>query len=267
MMVLELGGKRKARIEQASQNGKKSAVNTQENKEIVALQTVLALYRLREINAELVRVNETIATFDKTLNTFKSRPKLTPEQGVSFSSFDLAREEYKLKKISLIQEQSNLSYSPVLSTGKSFEALKKFLPSFKTQWPSLSNNSSSENAQLAKAKADLGLSSANIRVAQSKAWPDLKVGPTFTTESLTNSNTTIVTGGVGFSLPLPILNRNQGEKAFAYADKQRAETNLALVLKKTAVERENQQQRYKSAVQALKQTGQTSSLNLQLKIS
>lgn len=266
LFTLELGRKRKARMKQANQQAQKKSVQVLENKETIALQTVLSLYRLREIQSELARVNETITTFDKLLKALKLRPTLTPEQEVSFASFHFAREEYKLKKTSLVQEQSKLSYSLELSIGVPFAKLKKYLPPPKKQWPKLSIASDLENsasAVLAKAKADQQINHANVEVAKSRAWPDLKIGPTFDTESLTDSNQTKVIGGLGFSLPLPILNRNQGEKAYAYADKLRAETNLQITLRKTAIERQSQQQRYLFAVQALKQSETSSSLHAQ----
>jgi outer membrane protein TolC len=261
LAVFELGGKRKARTNQADVLGQKSRVVVQENKEKIALQTVLALYRLRQIRAELSQVNEAISTFHKVLIHFKSRPRLAPEQEVAAASFELAHEEYKLKKVSLIQEQSNLSYFLELSTGNSFDQIKNHLPIFRSQWPAITPSVEIErlgNSALTKAKLDRDLARANMNLAKAKAWPDLRIGPVITTETLNSgaivSGDTIVTGGVGLVVPIPILNRNQGEKSFARMDQQRAETNLDLTIRKTEVERALQQQRYAAAIKALQQT-------------
>lgn len=251
----ELGGKRKARINQATALGQKPIVNIRETKESVALQTILALYRLRQIRTELAQLDEAIATFNRIQKAFKARPKLAPEQEVSLASFDLAREDYKLQKTSLIQEQSNLKYFLELATGVSFSAMQKYLPPFKAKWPHPETNAdvaNLDNATIAGAKLDQTIAQTEINVARSKAWPDLKIGPTLDTESLTSS--TKVIGGVGFSIPLPILNRNKGEKAFAEADKLRADNNFELTVRKTSIERQTQLQRYSAAVRALKQS-------------
>lgn len=251
----ELGEKRKARINQATALGQKPIVNIRETKESIVLQTVLALYRLRQIRTELAQLDEAIATFNKIQKTFKARPKLAPEQEVSLASFDLAREDYKLQKTILIQEQSNLKYFLELATGVSFTAMQKYLPPFKAQWPKVPTDAdvaNLDNATIAEAKLDQTIAQTDINVARSKAWPDLKIGPTLDTESLTSS--TKVIGGVGFSIPLPILNRNKGEKAFAEAEKLRADNNFELTVRKTSIERKTQLQRYSAAVRALKQS-------------
>ncbi len=258
----ELGGKRKARINQATVLGNKPIVNTLQTKESIALQTVLALYRLRQIRSELSQLDEAIATFNKIQRTFQARPKLAPEQEVSSASFDLAREDYQLQKTSLIQEQSELKYFLELATGNAFSILQRYLPPFKSRWPKLQSEadiSNIHNSTIALAKLDQAIAQSEIQVARSKVWPDLKIGPTLDTESLTNSTKAI--GGVGFSIPLPILNRNKGEKAFAEAEKLRSDTNLELTLRKISIERRTQLQRYSTAIRALKQSPAVSQLS------
>lgn len=253
--TVELGGKRKARVAQAGAQIDKSSAALWQNRETTALQTVLALYRLRQIKIELARVSETVSTFDKILRSFKERPTLTPEQGVSRASFELAREEYRLKRTVLVQEQSTLSHWLELATRVSYSHLAKYLPPFKNNWPRAPLDhdiEASGNSMVANARAEQKLAAANLKIAQSKAWPSLKIGPSFTTESLTND--TLVTGGVGLSVPIPILNLNRGEKAYAVADKSRADTNLDLTIRKATTDRMIQQQRYEAAVKALKQS-------------
>jgi len=187
--TLELGGKRKYRIGQAKVLAEKSGVQVKRNQEEVALQTVLTLYRLRQIKSELGRADETLATFNKILSTFKSRPKLPPEQEVSQSSFSLAREDYKLKKISLLQEQANLVAWLEVATGVSEQSILRHLPSSKTKWPQLeksTEHAQPSNATLEGARTEKKLSEANVSIAKSNAWPDLKIGPSFDTETLDN---------------------------------------------------------------------------------
>ncbi len=254
--TLELGGKRKSRIGQATVLAEKSGIEVKRNKEEVALQTVLALYRLRQIKSELGRAEETISTFSKITSTLKSRPKLTPEQEVSQSSFSLAREDYKLKKITLTQEQAGLIAWLEVATGVPGQTILRHLPSTKAKWPEFPASIEADkfsNSTVELAHSEKNLAEKNLGLAKSKAWPDLKIGPSFDTEDLDNGGTRLL-GGVSFSVPLPILNLNRGEKAFAKADQLRAQTNLEQVLRKTESERILQLKRYQAAIKALRST-------------
>ena len=251
--TLELGGKRRKRIDQAHVLMDQSALNLRENSETTALQTVLTLYRLRQITTELASVDEAITTFDKLLRALRNRPQLTPEQQVSKISFELAREEYRLKKTVLVQEQENLTHLLELATQVSYDRLEGFLPPFREEWPASPAGQSvegSEGSVVAKVRAEQRLAEANLKIARSKAWPDLKIGPTLETESLAANRRTV--GGVGIEMPIPVLNLNRGEKAFASADKVRADSNLELTLRTTAVERAIQLKRYEAATKVLK---------------
>lgn len=250
----EIGGKRKARKNQAKILGQQSLIAVEENRESVALQTVVSLYRLRQIRTELARVSETITTFDKILNTFKERPKLSPEQEVAFTSFELALEEYKLIKVLLIQEQSNVAYFLELATHVPLTKLQNYLPPFKTKWPTVQaqvNPADLSNTVLTQAKLGQEGAQADVKIAKSKTWPDLKIGPSFDTESL--DNTTQVSGGISLSLPLPILSQNRGEKSYAHANKLWADNYFEQTIRNIILERKIQLQRYTTAVKALKQ--------------
>ncbi len=261
----ELGDKRKARVGQANALMDKAGSDFQASQELAALQTVLALYRLREIHTEFARIHETVSTFDKILATFKSRPTLTPEQEVSSSSFQLAREEYKLKNTALLQEQSELRSFLEWATGLSALQLEKYFPGFKTDWPSVSPEQTagdSSYSSLSKARAEQKLAQANVHIAKSKVWPDLKIGPTIDTESL-NSGRTDLIAGIALSVPLPILNLNKGEKAYAHLDKLKAEKEFELTLQKISIERSKQITRYQSATRALQQSHSLRDLSAQ----
>ncbi|MBI2335900.1 MAG: TolC family protein [Deltaproteobacteria bacterium] len=260
--TLELGGKRKSRILQAKVLAEKSGIEVKRNKEEVALQTVLALYRLRQMRSELGRVEETILTFGKILSALKSRPKLTPEQEVSQASFSLAREDYKLKKIALTQEQAGLIAWLEVATVVSSQTILRHLPSPKTKWPDFPAAMETEklsNSTLELAHSEKNIADKNLGLAKSKAWPDLKIGPSFDTEALDNGGTRWL-GGVNFSIPLPILNLNRGEKAFAKADQFRAQTNLELTIRKTESERILQLKRYQASLKALRSSRSISGL-------
>ncbi len=259
--TLELGGKRKARIRQATAQGEWAAASLTESKELVALNTVLALYRLRQIRSEQGYLQESLTTFDRILRQFKSRPTLPPEQAVSLSVFDLAKEEYTLRKKSILQEEADLKTFLEIATGVPFSEMKRLLPRPKRSWPKIASGLRSDSQELVsnfssseikKAAADLKRAEAGLKLARSNAWPDFKLGPTVETGTL-GRNDTVAVGGT-ISLPLPLLNLNRGEKSYAVLEKSRAASHLEQTIRKTSLERGKQLSRYRRAVSGASQT-------------
>lgn len=250
--TIELGGKRKNRIKQAIGMANLTEAQVLESKELTALNTVLALYRLRQIRSELSAVNEGMTTFQHTIEHFKSRPKLAPEQEVSSTVFKLSLDDYKLKKSKLLQEQIALQKFLELATGLPIATIEKHLPSGKQQWPKFSiPKGEIKNSELAKAQAEKTISEANLKLAKSNAWPDFKVGPSFTTQTGIPGNNTAA--GVNVSLALPIFSLNKGGIDYAKRDFYRSDLAYQLTLTKKENERLQLLLRYQSALKSLSQ--------------
>lgn len=249
--TVEVGGKRRARIHQALAQYQLSSTQVLESQELTALNTVLALYRLRQLRKEIGIASEAVANFGHILDQFQTRPKLTPEQNVSKSAFELALAEHQLKKITLIQEQKSLENFLESATGLSPSILSRFLPTPQHVWPKYfasTQQVSVGGSELKKAQAQLNLSQANVKVAKSNAWPDFKFGPRLETEKRITG--TEVKAGVGISLPVPILSQNRGNKVYAQLDLLRANLVYDLTQKNLENERILQVSRYNDAVRA-----------------
>ena len=254
--TLELGGKRRARIRQATAQGEFSAASLLEAKELVALNTVLALHRLRQIRSESAYLQESSTTFDRILRQFRSRSVLPPEQSVSLSVFDLAKDEYNLRKKSLLEEETELKTFLEIATGVPFSQMKGLLPKRRGAWPKIASDPEefgpeSSASEIKKAAADLKRAEAGLSLAKSNAWPDFKLGPTVETGTL-GRNDSVTVGGT-ISLPIPILNLNRGEKAYAAMEKTRASSQLEFTRKKIVLERAKQLARYQNAVKGVSQ--------------
>ncbi len=250
--AIELGGKRKNRIKQALATASFTQAQVLESKELTALNTVLALHRLRQIRSELAAVNEGLTTFQHIIEHFKSRPKLAPEQEVSSTVFKLSSDDYKLKKAKLIQEQASLQKFLELATGLSLATIQKQLPSSRHQWPKFNiDKNGTQNSELAKAQAEKTIADANLKLAKSNAWPDFKIGPSLTTQSGIPGNNTAA--GVNVSLALPIFSLNKGGIDYAKRDSHRAGLSYQLTLTKKENERAQLLLSYQSALQSLGQ--------------
>lgn len=259
--TIELGGKRKNRIKQALATEQFTKAQVLESKELTAINTVLALYRLRQIRSELASLSEATTTYQHIVNNYKSRPKLAPEQEVSSSVFDLAMDEAKLKKAGLVQEQTSLLQFLTLATGLSEKVILNRLPGGKGNWPKfkLEKNEMIVNSELAKANADKAISEANLKLAKSNAWPDFKLGPSF--QSQTGIPGQDSAAGINIGLTLPILNRNKGGIEYAKRDYAKNLLSYQLAGKKNHSERIKQIQRYNQALKSLYQIKSTASIN------
>lgn len=261
MQTIELGGKRKNRIKQAIATGTLTKAQLLESKELTALNTVLALYRLRQIRLELEAVSEVTTTYQHILKNYTSRPKLAPEQEVSSSVFDLAHDEAKLKKATLLQEQSSLVQFLTLATGLPEKQILSHLPGGKRSWPKfvLDPQETSLNSEIAKANADKAIAEANLKLSKSNAWPDFKVGPTFQKQTgITGQDSS---AGVNFGFSLPILSQNRGSIEYAKRDYAKSLLSQKLVTDKNQTERVKQIQRYQQALKSLNQIKSVAIIN------
>lgn len=250
--TIELGGKRKNRIRQAVAMANLTQAQILESKELTALNSVLALYRLRQIRSELAAINEGTASFQGIIGQFGSRPKLAPEQEVSSTVFKLALHDYKLKKAKLTQEQASLLKFLELATGLPSVTIQRYLPAPKRQWVKFdAGQSSGFNSEVAKAQAEKTIAEANTKLAKSSAWPDFKLGPSLETQSGIPGNNTVAGGNI--SLALPIFSLNRGGIDFAKRDAYRANLAYQLTLNKKENERSRLLQNYRSSLQTLLQ--------------
>lgn len=259
--TIELGGKRKNRIKQAIATEQFTQAQVLESKELTAINTVLALYRLRQIRSELASLNEATTTYQHIMGNYKSRLKLAPEQEVSLSVFDLALDEAKLKKATLMQEQTSLLQFLTLATGLSENVVLSRLPGGRGNWPKFTLNKSEQaiNSDLAKANADKAISEANLKLAKSNAWPDFKLGPSFQTQTGIVGQDSAA--GVNVGLTLPLLSHNKGGIEYAKRDHVRNLLSYQLANQKNQSERVKQIQRYNQALRSLYQIKSTASIN------
>ena len=101
------------------------------------MNTVVDLYRLRQIRREREITQENIKTFSRLLKKYKRIGKLNPEQRVSVSVFTLAQKENQIKDNALQNEEKQIEtrFEIALSRPVVFDIAA--LPKFSTNWPPL----------------------------------------------------------------------------------------------------------------------------------
>lgn len=250
--TFELGGKRSARIEKARLEGQFGKVDFEVAKAEALLQTLIDLQRIKYLRTEADLVSEGIGVFEKILKTYRSRLRLSPEQDVSSGVFSLALEDYKIRRSQLATETLSLIKKIELQAGSKVEVSEALFPPTKTNWPDLSNEDRSQYRppQFRLAETNLRIAEAEKNVAESEAWPDLKIGPDYEWTQGPSGNEKSL--GLTLTLPLPIWNRNQGGIAVANAEATKARVSLSLAEKELEIERASWLVKYENGVRAMK---------------
>lgn len=241
--TLELGGKRRARRELAGAERAVAEAGLLAAKEEVALRTVGSLYRLRQARAELRLLDETLSAFRRIQRQLRSRPRLAPEQEVSLAVFDLAQRDARLRRASLEAEEAEL-----LAWLRPVAAGEPSLPERRAAWPALPEASEGSASVLAARAAALA-ARGELSQARGQAWPDLKLGPSLSREK--DDGGTRSTYGVGFSVPLPLFQRNAAGRKQAKLGVEAAQLSLEQLTAALKAEREAEAARYTAAVKAL----------------
>lgn len=222
--ILELGGKRDARLQAAKAETAWAQANAKLVYGNVIVDVVKQLYRLRQVRHSLEVVEEQATSLQQAVRQYNRVGRLNPEQEVSTHVFDLAHKEAELTKSDLKTEEQELLAQIEIAIGQSVALSSENLPEIKKNWPSI-NVTALDSPVYIEALAQLQAAKNEYQLEKSQAWPDLGIGPKV--EHRPGPNGETVFGGK-LSMPLPLLNTNQGGKARAMARVKRAELNLKL---------------------------------------
>lgn len=249
---VEIGGGRAARKSVAKFETQKAELELAKTRSEIRKQVFLNLIRVRQIKEELLMVQESIETFSKLIKQFQNRPKLTPEQDVTLTVFNVAKADYSFKKLEYEEELLKLDSYFQTVIGRPVSSLKVALPTRIKNWPNLPENGSisREAPIVALYEADINVSKADLQKAKSDTWPSLNVGPSLKQFNDGGQNTSQL--GVNLSMPLPVLSQNQGGKAIALANIRSAEIRRDLAIKEMKILRENLYQQYVKSTKALR---------------
>ena len=250
--TFELGGKRDSRIEKAKAEQKKGEAYKLAAKEDVYLETLIILFRLRQIRSEVATVEDALHTFSKIQKQYRSRPRLSPEQQANLRLFELAEGDYRMRLIPLLAEKDFFLHSLEIALGRPFEPSLAVMPKFRRAWPSLPSSINQDKlagSGIKLAEANLKISNSDLALSKSVAWPDLKIGPTVELQNSIRQNFTAY--GFNFILPLPLYNRNEAGRAFANFEMKKNEVQLQANMKESMEERIHYEHNYARAVAAL----------------
>lgn len=247
---LRLGGKRSAEIGQAQAEREKAKAVRDLNVGQARLSTILALYRLSHLKAEIALEEESGTTFSKIVQQFQRKPALSPEERVSLSVFKIATADHKLSLNKLKNEQEALVSNVSILSSVPKDVILKLLPVSKVNWPDLKTTDEQlASPSLKIAAADLKIAENQKVKAEGDSWPDLKVGPVFKVQEDNGNSETF--SGVGLSMPLPVFTLNGGGRSYANQKLTEAQMSYNLEKKKSQNLRSQLALKYKSTVSLL----------------
>lgn len=256
--VLQLGGKRRARIQQAWAAQAEASGALLRTKEDVYISTLSSLIRLRQLSQEIEAMEHALSAFAHIQNLYRSYGQLSPEQQISLNIFQVAHGDYLAKKTASVLEQQRYVRNLQYILGETLVLKTSMYPKPSSKWPKLAVDENLNGSGIKLAEAELQRAQADLKGAQSESWPDVKVGPTI--EQQTEGPFSYQSYGFNLSLPIPVFNLNQGGRAHARAGVMRAEANLRSEKAKLMAEKEVLIQQYNTVIEAIRGMPEISSI-------
>ncbi len=262
--VVELGDKRNSRRQLAIAQKDKAIRFKELTQAQVKIQTIKNLYRLRQIFKEQRVLSETLSAFSKVTKQLRKKPVLSPEQESSLTIFEIALEEIKIKKSEIFEEERKVEHYFHVATGHSLEEIKEYLPSIPKKWKKISLKEQIDlSPKLNQLSSFAELAQKNLEIEKSQSWPNLRIGPSFSIDKETYNDNKMI--GFNIQLPLPILQTNNGAKAYARSELIRAQKNINLTRAEESHERVEQFKIYKSTTDILNKTMKFSKIDKKYK--
>jgi outer membrane protein, heavy metal efflux system len=251
--TLELGGKRSSRKNFAQASKSNVMAMNEITKSEIKINTIIKLYRLRQILSEKEIVKEALKAFSKVISQLKKLPRLSAEQEASLTLFEMAYEETRINESEFFEEERELEHYFHIATGHSLKELQNFLPKTPKEWPRVrTDHKSGSSPEMTKLKSLTLLAQNELEIQKSNAWPSLKLGPSIAIERDGDVENKMV--GFNIQIPFPLFQLNGGAKAFAKSELIRAQKNVVFTQTEEDHERIEQLRIYESAVRILNKT-------------
>ena len=258
IQTFELGGKRSARTKVAKSKLALTQLNLLKKREEVIIQTVIDLYRVRQINHEKEVVKEIIETFRRVKQQYSKAGRLSPEDKVSISIFNMSLEDSKLKLNILENEMQEILSRIESETGKQLMLTSSLLPQIKRDWGNITSSEINGSA-IKEAFGKLEVVRAIQDLEESGSWSDLNIGPTFEVNSGYRNDYRF---GIGVGIALPIFHRNDARKAVSRESVKIAELEVGYLESRLIREKKYLYSVYENVSKTITKTLSNKKINL-----
>lgn len=238
--IIEPGNRRELRTDVARSREREAALRVELSLQNAVMRTAIALYRLKQLEEEETFLREARGAFNAAIYRLYRLPARSADQQASLFSYVLARNSIEQQRIRMETERQAIRGDLERWTGARISdgTLKRIVAEHPESWPTMPE-SYSDSVELALAEEGVSRSASDLRLQESKAWPDLGIGPRFSyrrqESSVLDSGSSKGrwNAGISFSLTLPLYNQYEGQEEEARARKksreiQRQTTKISL---------------------------------------
>ena len=251
--TIEFSGQRGARQDKGKALGDVFQADSLSKIEEITLMGVRSLYRLTQLKDEVGKIEESIQKFRIINNQYQSRPRLNPEQEITSGLIQLAVSEVEFRLNQASSEKNEILSELQTTTKLSIKDIEENLPDIKNALrplPQIAKNFRSSS--ILKTQAEVNFSKSSLDEARAEAWPEFTVD--FIAQNKIDGSLQYQMYGAGVSFPLPIFQRNEGEKSLKAVEFSKASNIHAANLKKQESLLQNLTSIYEASVKNLKNT-------------
>jgi hypothetical protein len=186
----------------------------------------LTMLRHKQIEDEIGRLKSIREVISDLMQKYKKVGFLSAEQTMEKGSLEIADEDLSLNITQLQNEHHGIKKYYQTITRSECEVKLDLGKSAQNVWPDLSGVTFVPAQSLFTKLSELALEKSKLqfRLEQANAVPDVRVGPIWQLNEFNRREYNLF--GVGFIVPLPIFDRNQGLKSAASIDIDRNQKRL-----------------------------------------
>lgn len=248
--TIELGGKRSARIKSAEAQIEMTELQKREALEAVMIDSVVKLYRLKQIQEISKLYYEATNAFDRIRERLKKLPSRSPEQQIEMDTLELASSAYGFDIIQKESEKVYIEKHLAFFSECPSLTIDRFVPA-EVSLPSdiYAFNDIHKSVKVLGAKQKLKISHARLTQESSKKIPNISVGPAVGYGKSMGSEAVLF--GAALSMPLPLLNKNKGRLAFEGSNVKTAELSWRNIEREAAMDLDIWKEKYQRFYKAL----------------
>ena len=223
---IQTNNKRQKRADVYRTEKEMNEINIRFEQTKVARNLFLTILRHRQLLDEQERLNSFHDIIKELTVKYDRVEHLAAEQTFESASLDLAKEEIEFNQIQLQNELLGIRkyYQTVTQAECPVDLL---LPAKNhNRWPDLSSVGFKSSLSFLTKLSELALEKSELEFKreQANAYPDIRIAPMWQYNELGAKPYNLF--GVGFVVPLPIVDRNQGLKAATLANVERNKKRL-----------------------------------------
>ena len=246
--VVELGGKREARVKVSKKRLNEQKVRERKTKEHAVRSTVKIVNKLHQTNELISRYTESISSFTDVLKSLEKLPSKSPAERVEVSTLQVAIQNYEIKRERLKGQKESLLSRLQFFVADNCEVADEVYGHEATlaSISDLSFEKLEKGSDLTISKREVVTQRARLELERSQGWSNLEIGPAID-YTKTNAVGTEEEFKVGLALEfsLPIFHTNDGGKSTAIKKLKEKKTLLKNKRKELQLELQRRLKNYR----------------------